>query len=114
MSASSISLDQIIANSELLAELSREELAAMFERCNRVHGAILARLLISLPVCAPQADADRLVDVEEASRLTGLSRDALYRRHLPFKTKLGANTLRFSVNGISRWVASKRAASNHL
>jgi excisionase family DNA binding protein len=55
-------------------------------------------------------DEDRLVSVEEAAELLGVSRDWLYRRasKLPFTRKLGPKMLRFSSIGIQKYLASRK------
>jgi predicted DNA-binding transcriptional regulator AlpA len=51
---------------------------------------------------------DRLVGVNEASSITGLTADQLYRRKdLPFRVQAGPGTVRFSVKGIERWIRAK-------
>jgi excisionase family DNA binding protein len=55
-------------------------------------------------------DEDRLVSVEEAAELLGVSRDWLYRRasKLPFTRKLGPKMLRFSSIGIQKYLATRK------
>jgi predicted DNA-binding transcriptional regulator AlpA len=55
---------------------------------------------------------DRWVDVREAARISGLSRDYLYRhaKKLPFASKIGEGTLRFSVMGIHEFMRSHISA----
>ena len=53
---------------------------------------------------------DRLLDGEEASKLLGMSRYWLYRhaKKLPFTRKLGPKNLRFSYQGIQKYLATRR------
>ena len=55
-------------------------------------------------------EEDRLLDAEEASRLLSVSSDWLYRhsRKLPFTRKLGAKMLRFSSQGIQKYLATRK------
>jgi len=57
---------------------------------------------------------DRWVDVKEAARISGLSRDYLYRhvKKLPFAAKVDEGTLRFSVLGIHEFMRSHALAPN--
>jgi len=57
---------------------------------------------------------DRWVDVKEAARISGLSRDYLYRhaKKLPFAAKVGEGTLRFSVLGIHNFMRSHTPATH--
>ena len=53
---------------------------------------------------------DRLLDAEEAARLLAVSEDWLYRKakNFPFTRKLGPKMLRFSFQGIQKWIATKK------
>ena len=53
---------------------------------------------------------ERLLDAEEASKLLSVSEDWLYRRasRLPFTRKLGPKMLRFSSQGIQKYIAARR------
>ena len=53
---------------------------------------------------------DRLLDAEEASRVLSVSPDWLYRqaRKLPFTRKLGHKMLRFSSQGIQKYLATRK------
>ena len=71
-----------------------------------VHG----RIAIAVHDDAEPA-TDRLLDVDEAGAILGMSRTWLYKNahRLPFARRFGARTLKFSSNGIRRYVASRRA-----
>lgn len=55
-------------------------------------------------------EEDRLLDAEEASRALRVSPDWLYRhaKKLPFTRKLGAKMLRFSYQGIQKYLATRK------
>ena len=55
-------------------------------------------------------EEDRLLDAEEASRLLSVSSDWLYRhaKRLPFARKLGPKMLRFSSQGIQKYLATRK------
>jgi predicted DNA-binding transcriptional regulator AlpA len=55
---------------------------------------------------------DRLLDAEEAAKLLSVSEDWLYRnaKKLPFSRKLGPKMLRFSSDGIQKFLATRRIA----
>jgi len=54
-------------------------------------------------------DGDVLLDVNEASVKTGLSKGALYRgKNLPFRIQAGPATVRFSSRGSDKWIQAKR------
>ena len=52
---------------------------------------------------------DRLLSIEEASKLLSVSPDWLYRHgsRLPFTRKLGSRVLRFSFQGLQKFLASR-------
>ena len=53
---------------------------------------------------------DRLLDAEEASKLLSVSPDWLYRntKKLPFTRKLGPKMLRFSHQGMQKWLTTRK------
>jgi len=55
---------------------------------------------------------DRLVDAEEAARILSVTEDWLYHhaKRLPFTRKLDRKVLRFSFQGIQRYIEAKRLA----
>lgn len=55
-------------------------------------------------------DEDRLLDTEEASKMLSVSPDWLYRhaKQLPFSRKLGPKMLRFSYQGIQKYLATRK------
>ncbi len=57
-------------------------------------------------------DEDRLLDAAEASRLLSVSEDWLYRhaKRLPFTRKLGPKMLRFSYQGIQKYLATRKVS----
>jgi predicted DNA-binding transcriptional regulator AlpA len=61
-----------------------------------------------------QQDADRLLNADEAASLLSVSEDWLYRhaKKLPFTRKLGPKMLRFSYQGIMKYLASRQATKN--
>ncbi len=56
-----------------------------------------------------QSTRDRLLTVEEAAEKLGTTEDYLYRHssELPFTVRLGARHLRFSLEGIERYIRSR-------
>ncbi len=73
----------------LLRRIVREEIQAASQNGNR---------------------GDRLLDVEETAKLLCVEEDWLYRHHkkLPFTRKLGPKMLRFSYQGIQRYLSNKK------
>ena len=56
-----------------------------------------------------QQEADRMLDAKEASLMLSMSEDWLYRhaKKFPFTRKLGPKMLRFSYQGIKKWLATR-------
>jgi predicted DNA-binding transcriptional regulator AlpA len=59
---------------------------------------------------AVSKSSDRLLDPEEAAKLLSVSEDWLYHqaKKLPFTRKLGPRLLRFSYQGMIKWMESKK------
>ena len=55
-------------------------------------------------------EADRMLDAKEVSLMLSMSEDWLYRnaKKLPFTRKLGTKMLRFSYQGIVKWLATRK------
>jgi len=55
---------------------------------------------------------DKLLDAEAACKILSASPDWLYRHanRLPFSRKLGPRMLRFSYQGIQKWLASRKVS----
>jgi len=55
-------------------------------------------------------DGDRLLDADETSKILSVSPDWLYKHHktLPFTRRLGPKMLRFSYQGIQKWLATRK------
>jgi len=74
--------------------------------------ALAARLLNHPTNGTPeiQDQEDHLLNIDQASKRLGVSRDWLYRRaaRLPFTRKLGPKMLRFSYQGIQKWLATRK------
>jgi predicted DNA-binding transcriptional regulator AlpA len=85
----------------LLGNAFREELAAVVKEA--VREAMKTR-------GGNGAVEDRLLDAPEAAKLLSVSPDWLYHncKKLPFTRKLGHKLLRFSYQGILKWMDSKR------
>lgn len=89
--------------------------------CAAARRAAMRQLTVTAAAIAAQTDielaeatssrhpeTDRLVAIDEASNLTGLSKDQLYRRKdLPFRIQPSPGTVRFSIKGIERWIRVK-------
>ena len=61
-----------------------------------------------------QHETDRLLTAEEAAEILSMSTDWLYRnaKKLPFTRKLGPKMLRFSYQGIIKWLPTRQLTKN--
>jgi excisionase family DNA binding protein len=82
--------------------LPAEQLPELLGELEQIRCTAMARLAVPPPV-APQSD--ELLDVYEAARRLGTSKDYLYRHHarLPFTRRMG-RSLRFSALGIEKYI----------
>jgi predicted DNA-binding transcriptional regulator AlpA len=73
-----------------IRQVVREEIRALNDETNRTE--------------------DRLLNADEAAEILNVSADWLYRnaRKLPFTRKLGPKMLRFSYQGIIKWLATRK------
>ena len=57
-----------------------------------------------------ETSEDRLLTVEEAAQMLSMSTDWLYRnaKKLPFARKLGKKALRFSQQGMLKWLEKRK------
>src|SRR5262247_794607 len=58
----------------------------------------------------PQSNRDRLLTADKAAEMLAVSPDWLYRnaKKLPFTRKLGPKMLRFSNQGIAKWLETRK------
>lgn len=118
--ADSVCLAEILADPSSVAAMPKEalrqgvaELSRLQADAGVLQSLMLARL-ISLestePTPSTSSSGDRLVTVDEAAALLGVTTKWLYHhwRDLPFAKKLGGKILRFSEQGIQRYIARRR------
>jgi predicted DNA-binding transcriptional regulator AlpA len=108
-------LEELAQHPARAVELPLQVLAALAGKCAALQSVIAAAQVSALVAngSAPMpADTggDRLLEVDQAALKTGLTRTALYRRRdLPFKVRIGPKQVRFSADGIERWIRAKTA-----
>ena len=106
-------LNALLADPSRAIQTSREEAVALL--------ATLAALQVALlrAACSPAeaqhrklegAEQDRMLDVEEAAEVLGVTKRWLYRhaKQLPFTRPISRKIVRFSRGGITRWLATRR------
>ena len=105
-------LAELVADPSRVARVPREQAPVLLAELERL------RVALWLRVNAPAKPAtngtqpdksDRMLDVNEAAQRLGVGVRWLYRHadELPFTRRLGTRTLRFSEEGVDRWLATR-------
>jgi len=111
--ASVPTLADLQANPGLLEQLPTELLVDVRRQLRHLDSdvdAILARRLLRHDGQPAPAAPERVLKVEEAARLAGVTKNWLYRHadQLPFTHRISKKCLRFSAAGLQRWLDSRR------
>jgi predicted DNA-binding transcriptional regulator AlpA len=95
----------------MIHHADQAECAALIGGLERVKALAYGKMLHREP--EPSRQEDRLLTVAEASDKLGMTKDYLYRHAetFPFTVRMGAKQLRFSLNGIERYIKHRRAVS---
>lgn len=106
-------LDALLADPSRATHVPREEAVALLVAISTLHVALLtaaSRPSTVVPRESERPNEDRMLDVEEAAALLGVTKRWLYRhaKQLPFTRPISPKILRFSEAGIRRWLASRR------
>ncbi len=77
----------------------------------RLWGRLHSPSLPNTPAKGPKP-ADRLLDAKEAAARLGVKTKWMYSHanRLPFTRRLGGRTLRFSEQGLTRWMETRKAS----
>jgi predicted DNA-binding transcriptional regulator AlpA len=107
------SLDALIADPSRATQVPREEAIALLVQLAALQVTLLtaASRLPTLVHREPERpEPDRMLDVEEAAAMLGVTKRWLYRHAatLPFARKLSRKVLRFSRAGLVRHLGTKR------
>ncbi len=93
-----------------IADVPLADCPAFIGELERMKAGLWARMMASEnPTRRDQATNDRLLAVKEAAEKLGITEDYLYRHSsdLPFTVRLGTRHLRFSLNGIERYIRNR-------
>jgi excisionase family DNA binding protein len=101
-----ITLADLLEDPRKVGEIPPADLPPLLCHLVALQGALTARLLTAAGEGAPQHPPLRLLTVAEAAARLGVSKDWVYRRagKLPFTVRLGPRRLRFSPEGIHRFI----------
>ena len=101
----------LLADPERVAEIPAAAIPALLCRLSAVQGALAARLRSEPHTEYSRASqaTDRLLRADEVAARTGLSRDYIYRHAeaFPFTRRVGRRALRFSEQGLDRWLKTR-------
>jgi predicted DNA-binding transcriptional regulator AlpA len=94
-----------------LNDLPVESIPAAMASLAAAQSMLAARLLTADNRNPSEPEAERLLDVNEAAAMTGMSADYLYRYadEFPFTVRVGKKerkALKFSLLGIHKWIAT--------
>ncbi len=111
--ASGPTLSELATDPGLLEQLSTELLVNVRRQLRHLDcdlDAILAKRLVRHDGPAAPAEPDRLLDKAEAAQIAGVTPAWLLRqaKRLPFARKLSPKVVRFSEQGLRRWLTTRR------
>jgi predicted DNA-binding transcriptional regulator AlpA len=108
-------LDELATEPSRASDLAADALAALATRCAAVQSALAAaQLALVVNSGTTEASAipngDRLLGIKEAAAKLAVTEDYLYRRKdWPFRVNVGPSQVRFSSNGIDKFIRAKSA-----
>jgi predicted DNA-binding transcriptional regulator AlpA len=109
-----LALEAFLERPEAIADLSRDDLAAILAKVKALEGQLLARLLSSDAAQPASNGGDRLLTCDQAAEFLSVPRAWLYRRKtLGLAVKLGDGTLRFSRNAIQQYILESAVKAPH-
>jgi hypothetical protein len=103
-------LNDLVSHPERARDLPVHVAADLLAQLASPQPLLLSRLYIGMSVSVkPTPDDDRLLLVGEAAALLGMTEDYLYRHahQFPFTLRPAPRQIRFSRNGIQRYIRSK-------
>jgi hypothetical protein len=98
------SLDTLVSDPGQIDGLPQEVLKALWVDVRNLEKVLVLRMLMA-PIAASPSQ-DKLLGIDEASSILGMSKDRLYRTDYPFTVRDGG-LLRFSNNGIQRFIRAR-------
>ena len=104
-----IDLADLAREPALVDDVPADSLPEILGRLEELRARLQTRMLRAA-VGRGQAPEDRLLTVEEAAEVLGTTKDYLYHKakELPFTVCLGRQQLRFSSQGIQRFIRQRQ------
>ena len=111
------SLDSLLADPSTAARVSREDAVLLLTRLASLQLALLqAACAVATPAHRDldRPTDDRMLEASEAAAMLGVSVRWLYRqaKQLPFTRPIAPKIVRFSRQGIQRWLATRKPLNN--
>ena len=109
--ARSTDLAAVLADPARAADVPLHAIPELLHQLGTVQQTLVARLHGHLVVRPPPSAnaSDRMLHADEVAARTGLSRDYIYRhaKTFPFTHRIGRRALRFSEQGLHRWLNTR-------
>ncbi len=99
------SLDALASDPSQIDGLPPEVLKALWVDVRNLEKVLVLRMLMAPTTARPSED--RLLTIDDAAAILGMSKDRLYRTDYPFTVRDGG-LLRFSHNGIQRFIRARQ------
>lgn len=105
-----VDIAKLLSDPQRVGQMPPEVIPSLLCQLTALQTALAARLVAPSPSIRPLATRDdRLLTVEEACAILGVTPRWLYRhQRLPFVRKLSRKALRVSEAGLRQWLAAKR------
>ena len=97
-------LDSLASDPTKIDTLPPDVVRALWVDVRNLEKVLVLRLLMA-PTTASHPE-DKLISIDEAASILGMTKDRLYRHDYPFTIRDGG-LLRFSSNGIQRYIKAR-------
>jgi predicted DNA-binding transcriptional regulator AlpA len=106
--AAVLTLTDLLGDPARISAVPRDAIAELRGQIAKLDTLLLSRLLAG-GEAQPHMDGDRLLTAAEASRKLGATEDWMYRHAntLPFAVRVGKKHLRFSEEGMERYIRQR-------
>ncbi len=98
------SLDALASDPSQIDGLPLEVLKVLWTDVRNLEKVLVLRMLMAPTTASPPED--KLISIDEAASILGMTKDRLYRHDYPFTVR-DRGLLRFSHNGIQRFIRAR-------
>jgi predicted DNA-binding transcriptional regulator AlpA len=112
-------LKDLVADPAKVSQLPAEAIPGLLGELERLKAILWVRLTVPQDGAERTSNGDRLLDVKEACQKLGVKKYYLYRNadrmpFRPFTVWVGKNQVRFSEQGIERFIKAKSRAGQKI